>query len=273
MVQRRLESEDSRPGRETFSSTATSPASSKGTARERRNRATPPTPREPGSPRTAQSPPPTDASYSTILDATTAGEENRPARATVDALIRLTAFASLNRQQVYREHLIRIFVLDPIPAWIPVFNPLKRLTHSPSITWSNPPWPRAWSVSARPACSGAKEIEWPPRVAPGWALSSESLAAQPVRVYAEAASARIGHLRTKDTSREIDLIVEGPDRRVVAIEVKLSETIGDKDVRHLNWLRNQIGDRLADRPIITTGDYAYRQSDGVAVVPLALLGP
>ena len=101
----------------------------------------------------------------------------------------------------------------------------------------------------------------------------ESLVAQSVRVYASAASANVGHLRTKETDREIDLIVEGEDRRVVAIEVKLSESISDKDVRHLNWLHQQIGDRLADRVVITTGEHAYRRPDGVAVVPLALLGP
>ena len=83
----------------------------------------------------------------------------------------------------------------------------------------------------------------------------------------------MGHLRTKETDREIDLIVEGEDRRVVAIEVKLSESISDKDVRHLNWLHQQIGDRLADRVVITTAEHAYRRPDGVAVVPLALLGP
>ena len=101
----------------------------------------------------------------------------------------------------------------------------------------------------------------------------ESLAAQSVRIYAEAAFARVGHLRTKETDREIDLIVEGEDRKVVAIEVKLSESINDRDVRHLNWLHGQLGDRLADRVVVTTGDYAYRRPDGVAVVPLALFGP
>jgi len=30
---------------------------------------------------------------------------------------------------------------------------------------------------------------------------------------------------------------------------------------------------LADRLVITTGPVAYRRPDGVAVVPLALLGP
>jgi hypothetical protein len=101
----------------------------------------------------------------------------------------------------------------------------------------------------------------------------ESLVTQSVRVYAEATNAQIGHLRTKNTEHEVDLIVEGDDRQVVAIEVKLAATVDDKDVRHLNWLHSAVGDRLADRIVITTGEFAYRRKDGVAVIPLALLGP
>ena len=43
--------------------------------------------------------------------------------------------------------------------------------------------------------------------------------------------------------------------------------------RHLNWLHSAVGDRLADRIVITTGEFVYRRKDGVAVIPLALLGP
>lgn len=101
----------------------------------------------------------------------------------------------------------------------------------------------------------------------------ESLVVQSVRVYAAAVAAQVGHLRTKETGHEIDLIVEAEDRRVVAIEVKLSETVSDKDVRHLNWLHAQIGDRLVDRVIVTTGERAYRRADGVAVVPFGTPRP
>jgi len=31
----------------------------------------------------------------------------------------------------YREHLERLFLLDPLPAWIPTFSPLRRLTYTP----------------------------------------------------------------------------------------------------------------------------------------------
>jgi hypothetical protein len=60
---------------------------------------------------------------------------------------------------------------------------------------------------------------------------------------------------------------------VLAVEVKLSETVDDTDVRHLVWLRDKLGGGLADAVVLTTGRYAYRRADGVAVVPLALLGP
>lgn len=200
----------------------------------------------------------TDAAYSKILDAATAGIVDKPSRATVDG---------------YREHLGRIFVLDPIPAWVPTFNPLKRLTLSPKHHLVDPALAaRLVGVGRAGLLQGAGERVAAPTGSWLGALF-ESLAAQSVRVYATAASAQVGHLRTKETDREIDLIVEGEDRRVVAIEVKLSESVSDKDVRHLNWLHAQLGDRLADRVVVTTGEHAYRRPDGVAVVPLALLGP
>jgi len=33
------------------------------------------------------------------------------------------------------------------------------------------------------------------------------------------------------------------------------------------------GDDLVDAVILTTGEFAYRDQDGIAVIPLALLGP
>lgn len=200
----------------------------------------------------------TNASYSAILDAATAGEADKPTRATVDS---------------YREHLQRLFILDPLPAWVPTFNALKRLTHAPKHHLVDP------ALAARLVGIGEAGLlrGEGDRVATstGTWLGAlfESLATQSVRTYAGANNAHVGHLRTKNTGREIDLIVEGSDRQVVALEVKLAATVSDHDVRHLNWLRDQIGDRLADRIIITTGEFAYRRADGVAVVPLALLGP
>jgi len=202
----------------------------------------------------------TNAAYSTILDAATPGEGDKMSRPTV---------------ATYREHLTRLFVLDPIPAWIPVFNPIKRLTNGPKHHLVDP------ALAARLMGIGKDGLLRGDGQRVGtdtgvWlGALFESLVAQSVRVYAEHADARVYHLRTKQngtSAREIDLIVEGADRKVVAIEVKLAPTVSDKDVRHLNWLDEQIGDRLADKVIINTGERAYRRPDGVAVIPLALLG-
>jgi predicted AAA+ superfamily ATPase len=100
----------------------------------------------------------------------------------------------------------------------------------------------------------------------------ESLVTLSVRVYAQAAEARTAHLRTWSGDREIDLIVER-GQRIMAIEVKLGQAPDERDVRHLLWLRNELGDELADAIVITTGQAAYRRPDGIAVVPAALLGP
>lgn len=81
------------------------------------------------------------------------------------------------------------------------------------------------------------------------------------------------HFRTKGGAREVDLIVEADDRRVVALEVKLSGAVGDRDVAHLRWLADHLGDELLDAAVISTGRQAYRRPDGIAVIPAALLGP
>ena len=94
-----------------------------------------------------------------------------------------------------------------------------------------------------------------------------------VRTYAELAEATTSHLRTDKGTHEIDIIVERRDGSVIPIEVKMAQTPSDSDVKHLNWLEQQIPDRVADKILITTGQYAYRRQDGVAVIPLALLGP
>lgn len=200
----------------------------------------------------------TDASYTSILDAATAGVPDKPARRTTDG---------------YRAHLERIFVLDPLPAWTPMFAPLKRLTMSPKHHLVDPALAaRLVGVEAAGLLRG-KGRTISPQTGTWLGALFESLTTQSVRVYAGAAGASVSHLRTKSNEREIDLIVEAADMSVVAIEVKLSGSIGDNDVRHLNWLHDQLGDRVVDRVVVSTGPHAYRRPDGVAVVPLALLGP
>lgn len=99
----------------------------------------------------------------------------------------------------------------------------------------------------------------------------ESLMQLSLRAYAGANDARLYFLRTYDGSHEIDFILQR-GAKVIALEVKLSPSITDRDVAHLKWLRAQMGSRLTDALVITTGPLAYRRTDGVIVAPAGLVG-
>ena len=90
---------------------------------------------------------------------------------------------------------------------------------------------------------------------------------------AQNAEATTWHLRTGNGDHEVDFILERDDHKVVAIKARLASTISDKDTVHLRWLADRLGPDLLDSVIVTTGQHAYRRTDGIAVVPLALLGP
>lgn len=101
----------------------------------------------------------------------------------------------------------------------------------------------------------------------------ESLVAQSMRTYAQAADVGHAYLRTHAGEREIDGLLVRRDQRCVAYEVKLTGDITERDVRHLRWLTAKLGSQLLDAVVITTGPAANRRADGIGVVPAAMLVP
>lgn len=200
----------------------------------------------------------TTTSYNRILDAATPGESDKPAKTTTMA---------------YRDILSRLWLLDPVPGWLPGSNALGRLQQAPKHHLADPALSaRLLGATASTLLDGEGRHLGPES---GTLLGAlfESLAVLTVRVLAQASEAEVRHLRTRNGDHEVDIVVEGPGGRVLALEVKLSSTVTDRDVRSLQWLRQRLGDRLAEAVVITTGSEAYRRRDGVAVVPLAALGP
>jgi uncharacterized protein len=200
----------------------------------------------------------TTASFETIRDASTGGEGEKPAKTTV---------------QPFRDVLERLWILDPVPAWAPTRNRIRRLARPPKHQLVDPALAaRLLGLDAAALLSGSEVGPRIPRDGTLLGALFESLCTQSLRVYAQAGEARISHLRTSGGEHEVDLIVEREDGRVLAVEFKLTRDVHDDDVRHLHWLAGQIGDELLDAVIVTTGTEAYRRTDGIAVVPAALLG-
>ncbi|WP_144999146.1 ATP-binding protein [Kocuria marina] len=200
----------------------------------------------------------TTASYSQILDAATPGHSEKPARATAES---------------YRQVLASLWLLDPVPAWSPVGSPMTRLGQAPKHHLADPALAARLLGLGADALLGGKGEPLRPQAGSMLGMLFESLATLCVRVAAQAAEADIAHLRTRNGDHEVDLVVVRPDGGVVGVEVKLAAAVSDSDGKHLRWLRDQLGSHFVDGLIITTGPTAYRRRDGIAVVPLALIGP
>ncbi|WP_426567053.1 ATP-binding protein [Angustibacter sp. McL0619] len=200
----------------------------------------------------------TTAKYGVILDAATAGESEKPAKTTVIA---------------YRDVLSQLWILDPVPGWVPTRNHFTRLQQSPKHHLADPALAaRLLGATQASLLTGAETGPSFPRDGTLLGALFESLAALTLRVAAQVAEATVHHLRTATGVHEVDFIIERADHRVLAVEVKLAASVEDQDVVHLKWLRSQLGPDLVDSVVITTGPEAYRRPDGIAVVPLALLG-
>jgi uncharacterized protein len=200
----------------------------------------------------------TTASYETIRRAAAAGDGTAPAKSTTIP---------------YRDALERLWIVDPVPGWLPTSNHLRRLVSAAKHHVVDPALAaRLVGVGADALLSG-RGPGVPHRDGTYLGALFESLATLSVRVFAQAGEARVHHFRTKGGEREVDLIVVRSDQRVVAVEVKLSRAVEDRHVAHLHWLADRLGDDLLDAIVLTTGADAYRRADGIGVVPLALLGP
>ena len=199
------------------------------------------------------------ASYETIRDAATSGEGDKPAKTTTLA---------------YRDTLEAMWVLEPLPAWLPAGSHLSRLKRSPKHHLADTALAaRVLNATAESLLSG-HTAPTPAQPAHGGLLGAlfESMVLHDLRVHAQAADARVSHMRTWNDQREIDIIIEN-DHGVLAVETKLGTEVTGRDTRHLRWLRDRLGPALLDAAVITTGPDAYRDPDGIAIIPAALLAP
>ena len=100
----------------------------------------------------------------------------------------------------------------------------------------------------------------------------ENFALMEIRKQASWSDVRPGlfHYRTQ-TGQEIDLLLEDAAGRVVAIEVKAGTAVGERDVRPMLDLAEQLGQRFVRGLVLHTGSTEVPWSDRVAALPLSVL--
>lgn len=105
----------------------------------------------------------------------------------------------------------------------------------------------------------------------------ESLVIRDLRIYSEFYGGKVFHYRHLDTSHELDAVVEFPDGRWIAIEIKLGANQIDAAAMSLLSFKQHYSNGKSDPTalVIICGltSYSYQREDGVYVVPITSLKP
>lgn len=167
----------------------------------------------------------------------------------------------------YVEALHRLMVLEDQPAWAPHLRSRTTLRSMPVRHFVDP----SLAVAALRAT--------PDRLLADLAYFGflfESLVIRDLRVYAQAADARVYHYREKD-GLEADAVVETADGRWAAFEIRLGERWIPEAERNLLRLADRMADSDHGRPaalaVIVPNGYGHVATDSVGVIPIGALGP
>lgn len=178
----------------------------------------------------------------------------------------LAADAQLPRSSVLRYlHVLEaVYLTVRIPAWAP--NLTQREIRAPKVFLTDP----GLAAAMRRADIEALLL---PEVAQGsdGPIIEGFVLAELLRQSAVAADPPfLHHYRDRD-GFEIDLVVESPDGRIAAIEVKAGAGVPASAVRNLASLRDRLGSRFVAGVVLHSGPRATELGDRIAGMPLATL--
>jgi predicted AAA+ superfamily ATPase len=168
----------------------------------------------------------------------------------------------------YIETLARLMIVEEVGAWDPNLRSRARLRTRSVRMFVDP------SIAVAALGANADALLRDPNT---FGLLFENLVIRDLRVYAQALDARVFHYRD-NTDLEADAIVERPDGRWAAFEVKLGQHQIEEAARNLRTLADERIDTSKAGPplalgVITGTGYAYVRGDGVSVIPIGALSP
>lgn len=162
----------------------------------------------------------------------------------------------------YERLLVNLMVVATIPAW--TSNRLKRLTRSPKRYLADPGlWAAILGINAAMLMSDGDLL--------GRLLDTFVAAQLRSEEVVSKNRYRLHHLRTEQGRHEVDLVAEVDAHHVIGIEIKATSAPTSRDVRHLVWLRDQLGDRFTAGVILHTGPAAYSLADRISAAPISTL--
>lgn len=172
--------------------------------------------------------------------------------------------AGINRKTAlaYDQLLTNLFVLDAVPAW--TTNRLTRLVRASKRYLIDP------SLAA-----AALGLDLLGVMRDGDVLGRllDTFVAAQLRPELDLAPAApsLHHLRDEGRRHEIDLVAEVAAGDVIALEIKATAAPTPADARHLEWLRDRLGDRFRAGAVLHTGPRPFRLGDRIFALPICSL--
>jgi predicted AAA+ superfamily ATPase len=168
----------------------------------------------------------------------------------------------------YLRVLGRLFLIEDQPSWKPQLRSRVRLAATPKRHLADPSLAVA-ALGATPQRLLGPEIELA-----GFLFESQAI--HDLRVYAQPHRGQVRFYRD-NKGLEIDAIIEAPDGRWLAAEVKLGHNRVDEGARNLLSLREKLTPSASAACgallVIVADSPTYVRADGVVVTSIAALGP
>lgn len=167
----------------------------------------------------------------------------------------------------YINALKKIFVIEDMPAWNPNLRSKTAIRTSDTRYYVDP------SIAATALGIGPQDLIGDLNT---FGFLFETLCIRDLRVFADALNGQVYHFRDKD-GLECDAVIHLRNGSYGLVEIKLGgERAIEAGAASLQALNNKIDTEKMKSPaflmVLTgTGDFAYRRTDGVYVVPIGCL--
>ena len=167
----------------------------------------------------------------------------------------------------YYDALKRIFVVEEQDAWVPSLRSRSRIRSTPKRHFSDPSLAAA-ALGATPEIL-ANDIK-----TAGFLF--ETLCFRDLSVYMDALGGNVYHYHDKD-ELEADAILQLPDGRWGAVEIKLGTFEFDNAASNLLRLKKKLADEIVPPSFLAivtaSGAMAWEREDSVFVIPIDCIAP
>lgn len=172
----------------------------------------------------------------------------------------------------YYNALLRLFIINEIPAWCPNIRSKTSIRSLPKKEIFDP----SLACAALKIDSEALNKDFKTR-----GFFFECLVARDLKVYSNTFNGNISYYRDR-LGLECDFVIHKSDLDYCLIECKCGEGHIEEGANNLNKMVKLINEYNKNNPnnhiqlplfrmIVTDGQYAYRRTDGIIVMPISLL--